>query len=101
MNLKLEVHKLRYIRDPQNTENVIDMRHMLIMGANGPAVGNTVEVGQWLTPGNRSGMDPQDFYSNDLQYRFYEHLSQNNLNPNSLMFVKYLYDFLTTRTDPE
>jgi hypothetical protein len=61
--------RLRYVFNPQSG-NIIDMRHMLIMGNNGPLIGNLVEVGQSLK-GLKSGMNAQDFYSNKLGYRFY------------------------------
>lgn len=92
--------KLRYIRDPQNSDHVIDMRHLLVIGAKGPAFGNSVEIGQYLIPGNKSGLDPQDYYSNDLGYRFYEYLSQNKIDTNHFLFVNYLDTFLRTRKDP-
>ena len=60
---------LRYVFHPK-TGNVIDMRHMLIMGNNGPLVGNMVEVGQQMA-GLASGLNRQDFYSNSLGYGFY------------------------------
>ena len=60
---------LRYVFHPK-TGNVIDMRHMLIMGNNGPLVGNMVEVGQQIA-GLASGLNRQDFYSNSLGYGFY------------------------------
>lgn len=61
--------ELRYVFHPR-TGNVIDMRHMLIVGNNGPLIGNFVEIGQYIA-GLPSGMNRQDFYSNSLGYGFY------------------------------
>ncbi|MCQ9639361.1 hypothetical protein MP478_08135 [Chryseobacterium sp. WG14] len=60
---------IRYVFHPK-TGNVIDMRHMLIMGNNGPIIGTSVEIGQQIA-GLPSGMNRQDFYSNSLGYKFY------------------------------
>ena len=65
---------MRYVFDPLNSNAVIDMRHMLIVGKYGRAVGTPLEFVQWGN-GQASGMDPQDFYSNNLGYNFY-----NNVN---------------------
>lgn len=61
---------IRYVFHPK-TGNVIDMRHMLIMGNNGPIIGTSVEIGQQIA-GLPSGMNKQDFYSNSLGYKFYK-----------------------------
>ena len=74
---------LRYVFHPK-TGNVIDMRHMLIMGNNGPLVGNMVEVGQKMA-GLASGLNRQDFYSNSLGYGFY-----NTYNDLGVKFMRFL-----------
>ena len=54
---------LRYVVNPLDG-NVIDMRHMLIVGYKyGDWGGKIIEFGQWIA-GNPSGMNAQDFYSN-------------------------------------
>lgn len=60
---------MRYVRNPHDGK-VLDMRHMLIVGKLPTIVGNLLEVGQWLD-GQPSGMNPQDFYSNNVGYQFY------------------------------
>ena len=60
---------MRYVTNPHDGK-VLDMRHMLIIGNLPPAVGNLVEVGQWMR-GKASGMNPQDFNSNGVGYQFY------------------------------
>jgi hypothetical protein len=74
---------LRYVFHPK-TGNVIDMRHMLIMGNNGPLVGNMVEVGQQMA-GLASGLNRQDFYSNSLGYGFY-----NTYNDTGVQLMRFL-----------
>jgi hypothetical protein len=74
---------LRYVFHPK-TGNVIDMRHMLIMGSNGPLVGNMVEVGQQMA-GLASGLNRQDFYSNSLGYGFY-----NTYNDTGVQLMRFL-----------
>ncbi len=60
----------RYVIDPK-TGNVIDMRHFLIIGQSGPLVGNSVEVIQSIQGYKDSAHNPQDYFSNDLGYKFY------------------------------
>lgn len=62
----------RYVFDPLNPNAVIDMRHMLIVGKLGPVLGNANELLQLKTDPS-SALDPQDFYSNKLGYRFYKY----------------------------
>ncbi|MFM7850410.1 MAG: hypothetical protein ACKO96_00480, partial [Flammeovirgaceae bacterium] len=55
---------MRYVINPADN-NVVDMRHMLIVGPLSPLVGTTVEAGQWVADqlglGNGSGWPPQAF----------------------------------------
>ena len=74
---------LRYVFHPK-TGNVIDMRHMLIMGNNGPIVGYSVEAIQKYN-GLKSGMNSQDFYSNSLGYEFY-----NTYNDTGVQLMRFL-----------
>jgi RHS repeat-associated protein len=85
---------MRYVRNPMDN-NVVDMRHMLIVGPQGGLVGGTIEVGQWIA-GQESGMDPQDFYSNGLGLTFNGYLRLYKLGDTS-QYVEYLYNFFTTR----
>jgi hypothetical protein len=64
---------MRYVINPHDGR-VIDMRHMLVVGKSPAAVGNLLEVGQWIR-GQASGMDRQDFYSNGVGYQFYRQYS--------------------------
>lgn len=61
--------RLRYVFHPK-TGDVIDMRHMLIVGNYGAAIGTSIEFGQKFA-GLPSGLNRQDFYSNSLGYGFY------------------------------
>lgn len=61
----------RYVYDPLNPNLVIDMRHMLVIGKYGRAVGESVEVLQWLA-NQESAFDSQDFFSNELGYLFFK-----------------------------
>ncbi len=60
----------RYVFHPRSG-NVIDMRHMLIVGEMGFVAGSLIEMGQ-SAAGLPSGMNRQDFYSNSLGYAFYK-----------------------------
>ncbi|HMP32079.1 MAG TPA: hypothetical protein PKD85_20910, partial [Saprospiraceae bacterium] len=60
----------RYVVDPK-TGNVIDMRHFLIIGQAGEIIGNSVEVIQQIQGYKDSAHNPQDYFSNDLGYKFY------------------------------
>jgi hypothetical protein len=57
---------------------------MLIMGNNGPLVGNMVELGQQMA-GQASGLNRQDFYSNSLGYKFY-----NTYNDSGVQLMRFL-----------
>ena len=94
---------LRYVFDPLNPNAIIDMRHMLIVGKYGNLIGNTIEGFQWSN-GQASGMDPQDFYSNRLGYRFYNYVEGrgatgwliNNIISSPTDFINRLNLFLTS-----
>ncbi|UZD22082.1 hypothetical protein PBT90_01240 [Algoriphagus halophytocola] len=61
----------RYVIDPLNPNLIIDMRHMLVIGRYGRAVGESVEILQWLSS-EESAFDSQDFFSNELGYSFFK-----------------------------
>ncbi len=69
INSQLGGPYMRYVVNPHDGR-VLDMRHMLVVGNYPVAVGNLLEGFQWIT-GQASGMDPQDFYSNEVGYQFY------------------------------
>nr|MDQ3396142.1 RHS repeat-associated core domain-containing protein [Bacteroidota bacterium] len=93
---------LRYVFDPSNQNAVIDMRHLLIVGKMGPALGNANELLQLKTDPS-SAMDPQDFYSNRLGYRFHNYVEGrgltgwmiNNILRSPENFVNRLNGFMT------
>ncbi|MEW6096924.1 MAG: RHS repeat-associated core domain-containing protein, partial [bacterium] len=61
----------RYVIDPSNPNQVIDMRHFLVIGPYGEHVGLFVEISQLITaPG--SALDAQDFLSNYLGQEFFD-----------------------------
>lgn len=83
---------VRYIKDPLSDQTFIDLRHMLIMGKKGRAIGNGTEVVQWIA-GKPSAFDDQDYYSNELGYAFFEQYGQAiKYNPSDL--VEHLLTFL-------
>lgn len=68
---------IRYVRNPHDG-NVIDMRHMLIVGYQySETLGSLLEVAQWMR-GLPSGMDHQDFYSNRLGSEFMQRWTISN-----------------------
>lgn len=60
----------RYVLDPANPENVIDMRHFIVVGRMGEFAGLAIEVNQGLGADTRSAFDGQDFFSNELGSEF-------------------------------
>ena len=113
----------RYIFDPLNKEAVIDLAHMLVVGREGKTIGNLNEHWQALRGRFDTAYDPQDYYSNDLGYKFYNYLdsqiqiraqeiqSNKGINGGRIYspsynqarneiygsgFTDYLYKFLTT-----
>ena len=60
----------------------------------GPVIGGGVELGQWADD-QPSGMNPQDFYSNDLGLTFNGYMRMYKLGDRS-MYTDYLYNFLST-----
>lgn len=88
---------IRYIRDPLNPDIIIDLRHMLVIGEYGRVVGESLEVAQWITL-QESGINDQDYYSNQLGYDFYaEYGTAIQFNPTA--FVDYLITFLNDPTN--
>jgi hypothetical protein len=85
---------IRYIVDPLNPKVIIDLRHMLVIGYYGKIVGESVEVFQWLS-NNESGMDHQDYYSNQLGYTFYTKYGQA-IRTNPREFLSFLVTFLNS-----
>jgi len=68
---------VRYVVDPGNQNQVIDMRHFLVVGEKGELFGLLVEMLQ-LSGDNPSSFDAQDFLSNTLGADFFE----NYYDPN-------------------
>ncbi len=60
---------MRFVINPHDGR-ILDMRHMLIIGNYPGIIGNFVEVFQWVD-GQESGMNLQDFYSNEVGHQFY------------------------------
>lgn len=87
---------LRYIRDPQNPDVFIDLRHMLVVAYYGPAAGNSVEVFQ-SEDGQASAFDHQDYYSNQLGYDFYNNYGSSVASEPG-KFTELLEHFLTQPT---
>ena len=56
----------RYVKDPANLSDVIDMRHFIVVGQQGEAAGLAVELIQMSGADKTSGGDGQDFFSNEL-----------------------------------
>ncbi|TYZ05771.1 hypothetical protein FY528_20940 [Hymenobacter lutimineralis] len=84
---------IRYIRDPQNPDVIIDLRHMLVVAYQGPFAGNSIEIIQGMGS-EQSAYDHQDYFSNSLGYRFYElYISQIRAQPSS--FTSLVVQFLT------
>jgi len=61
----------RYVLDPANPGQVVDMRHFLVVGPQGELVGLGIETVQ-LSGDRRSAFNAQDFLSNKLGKDFYE-----------------------------
>jgi hypothetical protein len=83
---------IRYIEDLANPKNIIDLRHMLVIGYYGRIVGESVEMAQWLAE-NESAFDSQDYYSNELGYSFYKEYG-SAIESNPTAFADYLTSFL-------
>jgi RHS repeat-associated protein len=70
----------RFVINPKNPNEVIDMRHMLVIGPQGEIIGLLGEMGQ-LFGDNDSAFDAQDFLSNAIGADFYEFLEENEYDP--------------------
>ncbi|MEW6609533.1 MAG: hypothetical protein AB1414_19165 [bacterium] len=91
--------KYRYVRDPNNPNRVIDMRHFLVVGSNpfGEQYGNIVEEIQGS--GDRdSAFHPQDYFSNALGVLFFQisGFYEGNSIPFSVQLKNY-FDWWTKR----
>jgi RHS repeat-associated protein len=73
-------NEIRFVINPRNSEEVIDMRHMLVVGPQGEIIGLLGEMGQ-LFGDNDSAFDAQDFLSNAIGADFYEFLEENEYDP--------------------
>ena len=62
----------RYVKHPHNSNVVIDMRHMLVVGQFGEEVGIGIEVLQYIQGYDESAFDPQDVHSNALGSKFFD-----------------------------
>jgi hypothetical protein len=86
---------IRYISDPLNPSIKIDLRHTLIVGAMGRTIGNSIEIIQGIN-GESSAYDYQDYYSNEIGYKFFE-IYGDAINNEPFQFVTYLKQFLLSR----
>jgi hypothetical protein len=82
----------RYIQDPLNPSLIIDLRHLLVIGKFGRAVGESVEFLQYLAQ-YESAFDDQDYYSNELGYSFFHHYGEA-VKRNPTATADYLVSFL-------
>ncbi|WP_026948051.1 hypothetical protein [Algoriphagus marincola] len=86
----------RYIKDPLNPSLIIDMRHFLVIGKFGRAIGESVEFLQYLAQ-YESAFDDQDYYSNELGYSFFKKYG-NAVRTNPTATADFIVSFLS---DPE
>ncbi|MDX5479836.1 MAG: hypothetical protein LPJ98_15425, partial [Cyclobacteriaceae bacterium] len=84
--------EFRYIQDPLNPGLIIDMRHMLVIGKLGRAVGESVEFIQYLGQ-YESAFDDQDYYSNELGYSFFQ-IYGEAVKRNPTATADYIVSFL-------
>jgi hypothetical protein len=68
---------VRYVINPNNPAEVIDMRHFLVVGKRGELFGLGVEIFQFTRGYRESAFNSQDFLSNYLGERFYSKLDRN------------------------
>ncbi|MBN1136519.1 MAG: choice-of-anchor D domain-containing protein [Anaerolineae bacterium] len=88
-------YSYRFVQDPANPNNIIDMRHFLVVGPKGETFGLAVELMQSLGGDLESAYNAQDFYSNALGRDFYW---SHYLNPFvSGDFSDRLEQFFTSR----
>jgi RHS repeat-associated protein len=64
------VSTIRYVKDPANPENIIDMRHFIVIGQRSETYGLLAEIAQ-IVFSPESAFDQQDFYSNQLGAYFF------------------------------
>jgi len=62
---------VRYVVNPRNPNEVIDMRHFLVVGPQGELAGLGIEILQALGGDKASAFDAQDFLSNALGAEFF------------------------------
>ncbi len=89
----------RYVVDPRNSYYVLDMRHLMYVGAYlGVKVGSLIEYGQEVL-NNPSGNNWQDFYSNAMGHEFTKYFKSRygRISPGD-MKINALCDFLKDRS---
>ena len=67
---------IRYVINPNNQNEVIDMKHFFVVGHQGEFVGLLFEIFQKIR-GFNSAFDSQDFLSNYLGTKFYSEYNKN------------------------
>lgn len=81
----------RYVINPNNSSEVIDMRHFLVVGEQGEFAGLLIEILQFS--GDRaSSFDAQDFLSNALGSDFFN--EYNPSNPLDYELKKYFFGII-------
>lgn len=70
----------RWVINPRNPSEVLDMRHFLVVGPQGEGVGLLIELAQ-LIGDNASAFDAQDFLSNAMGSEFFRSRSYDKTKP--------------------
>jgi hypothetical protein len=73
----------RYLTDPANPADVIDLRHFLVVGPRRPGFGTAIELVQ-LIGDPRSAFHPQDLFSNRLGHEFFGSSFLDPSRPNEI-----------------
>ncbi len=89
---------MRYVYDPLDSNHILDMRHVLLMGRVPLFMSSTLEDLQFFVD-KKSYNNPMDYYSNMAGYRFYNSLGKKYSNtpfphPNSRKFLSSLDSFM-------
>jgi len=81
--------KYRFVTNPFNSNEVIDMRHFLVVGPQGEMAGFAIELVQLLGGDRDSAFDAQDFLSNAMGRDFFD--AYDPTQPFDYQLVKFFY----------
>jgi hypothetical protein len=87
----------RYVLNPNNSKEVIDMRHFIVVGQQGELAGLAIEIAQKMGGDKASAFDAQDLLSNKLGKYFIK--GYNSKQPLDYQLNKHFYGVIECKKE--